>query len=238
MTTTTTTTGPDFQVAGWVLEMLAALGNPAPSNDLLNFVAGWGKLESGSSYHTKVVGAAAARTPTQSELWCNTAFDYNLLNVANSIAGCVVGIGNSAGVVRYGSESCATTDTADRLLGGLYPALSAALKGNHAQALGMPRGKAVSAGVAADLMRWDSENPQYPVEVLRAAQATGGIGGPTLGGSPRLTGSSAAISIDWMRIAQVALGALLLLVGLSMMARALLGSPGQATTTTLTKGRL
>ncbi len=154
-------------------DCLGAIGNLAPLQGTLNFMAGWMGCESGGSAN------AAANNP---------------LNCTLSMAG--DSVYNSAGVKNYPNWSEGVVATVTTLKNGLYPDLLAALLENDAAALRGP-----SAGVNADLSMWSagsytagdyycgrqfySDGAQY-LNDLVAGNGPGGNPAPPPGSSPPL----------------------------------------------------
>ena len=113
----------------WCKDFLTAIGNTSPSNDTLNWVIGWTKIES------MPPGAL-----------------YNLLNTTQSMPGSTDF--NSVGVQNFISYAQGIEANKIVLENGLYPALLSALRTNDTQSLGVNTTHTVNASVAANLNIW------------------------------------------------------------------------------------
>lgn len=148
----------------WAIDFLHALGNPAPNEATIDFVAGWTAME------TSAGGGAS----------------YNLLNTEQQAAGSWNF--NSAGVQNYPTYSEGVETNAHVLENGLYGPLLQALATNDTTALGL-NGQPPSSGVQRSLTNW-VKGPGYAqidgsyVNGVVSLAHSSSVPGQTFPGSP------------------------------------------------------
>ena len=194
------------------------LGNSAspPDDGLLRFLIAWGRAEGGG---------------TDNGGWTQSnSCTYNMFNMAGWTTNLPKGVtgqcnvlssksGATFGVLCFDSLFDAVTANSN-LIAASYPSLAAAIKADNPAPFAMPSGTVaqIDPGVSADLQTWVSGSPtgypKYVANILSIAQSmSSAVVGNTTPGTPVSTATS---SIDWYRIARGALGAIILLTGLSL----------------------
>jgi len=214
--------GHCFDMHAWSLGLLGVLGNAQPSTNTVKFVIGWGNAEAG--------GAATNQQ-------CNQC-DYNMLNMSAikgqepaGVTGFCVMLSANAGICKFDSVHDAFVANGTLIKNG-YPSLYAALKGNNETALGFKG--TMSSGVAADLAKWSGNAPNYAQNILASAGVAnlnisqGGENSVTPPGTPASDTTDTTAGIDWYRVGRGAIGAVMLLAGLSLMIKAV--APNVAST--------